>query len=55
MCRIQDKKKSDQMEVRGKKALMRKLKEEEHLKILGGLKEGIGIKMNLHAPMDSPR
>lgn len=31
--------------------LKRKVDEKEHLKIYGGLREGIGMKTNLHGPM----
>ena len=33
-------------------ALRTKVKSEEHLEIYGGLREGIGIKMYLHGPVD---
>ena len=45
----------DMMEVREKGALKRKIDEEEHLKIYGGLREGIGMKTYLHGPMDAAK
>ena len=38
----------DMMETREKGALRCKVDKEEHLKIYGGLKEGIGMKAYLH-------
>lgn len=38
------------VEMRGQEALRRKLDEEEHLTIYGGLKEGIEMKTCLHGP-----
>ena len=43
---------SDMIEIREKKALKQKIDEEEHLKIYGGLREGIGMKTYLHGPID---
>ena len=45
-------KESDMIELREKKALRQKIDEEEHLKIYGGLREGIGMKTYLHGPID---
>ncbi|CAM9462340.1 unnamed protein product, partial [Sphacelaria rigidula] len=36
-------------------ALRRKVDEEGHLKICGGLRKGIGVKAYLHGPMDAAR
>ena len=41
------------IETREKGALRRKVHEKEHLKIYGGLKEGIGMEAYLHGPMDA--
>ena len=43
---------SDMKESREKKALRQEVDEEEHLKIYGGLREGIRTKTYLHGPMD---
>ena len=43
------------IEIREKGALRCKVDKEEHLKIYGGLKEGIGMKAYLHDPMDAAR
>ena len=40
------------IEERERLALRNKVKEEKHLEIYGGLREGIGIKTYLHGPMD---
>ena len=37
---------------KGKEMLRQKVDEEEHLKIHGGLREGIGMKTYLHGPID---
>ena len=42
----------DMIELKERKALRQKVDEEEHLKIYGGLKEGIGMKTYLHGPID---
>ena len=45
----------DMMETREKGALRCEVDKEEHLKIYGGLKEGIGMKAYLHGPLDSAK
>ena len=40
------------IEKRERLALRNKVKEKKHLKIYGGLREGIGVKTYLHGPMD---
>ena len=42
-------------EIRGKGALRCKADDEEHLKIYGGLQEGIGMKAYLHGPLDAAK
>ena len=47
------KKKIDEMiALREMKSLKQKVDEEDHLKIYGGLKEGLGMKTYLHGPLD---
>lgn len=41
--------------MREKEALRRKVDEEEHLEIYGGLKKGFGIKTYLRGPMDAAK
>ena len=43
---------SDMIELREMKSLRQKADEEEHLKIYGGLGEGIGMKTYLHGLLD---
>ena len=43
---------SDMIEIRQMKSLRQKVEEEEHLKIYGGLREGIVMKTYLHGPLD---
>ena len=45
----------DMIEIREKGALRCKVDKEEHLKIYGGLKEGIGMKEYLHGPLDAAK
>ena len=45
----------DMIEVREIKLLKQKVEEEEHLKIYGGLREGIEMKTYLHGPLDYPK
>ena len=42
----------ERIEIRERLALRNKVKEEEHLKVYGGLREEIGMKTCLHGPMD---
>ena len=42
----------DMIELREMKSPRQKVEEEEHLKIYGGLREGIGMKTYLHGPLD---
>ena len=41
----------ERIEIRERLALRNKVKEEEHLKVYGGLREEIGMKTCLHGPM----
>ena len=43
------------IETRGKGALRCKVDKEEHLKIYGGWKEGIGMKAYLRGPLDAAK
>ena len=45
----------DMIETREKGALRCKVEKDEHLKIYGGLKEGIGMEAYLHGPLDAAK
>ena len=45
----------DMIETREKGALRCKVDKEEYLKINGGLKEGIGMKVHFHGPLDAAK
>ena len=45
----------DMIEIREKGALRKKVDEEEHMKIHGGLKERVGMKAYLHGPLDAAK
>ena len=42
----------ERIERRGRRAIRNKVDSEKHLKIHGGLSEGMGMKTYLHDPMD---
>ena len=42
----------DMIELRERKSLRQKVDEEEHVKIYGGLRDGIGMKTYLYGPID---